>query len=164
MRAQGMRLPRAGVLQEADKHDGVVGQILADARKIRAHLDAELAQLCGRPNARSQQECGREDAARRQDDLARAESLFLAVDARGNAAYPAAIEYEAGCARATDDGEIASAAYRCIEIADCRGGALVRPVAHGNRALAVAKIGIHVRNERDLALLREGLHRLRERR
>src|ERR1700681_1759732 len=99
-----MRLACVRMLQQADEDDGVIGEVLADAREIRAHLDAELAQVRRRSDARSQQEGGRMDAAGGQNDLARAKLSLLAADPGSNAGDAAALEREAGRANAIDDG------------------------------------------------------------
>jgi hypothetical protein len=39
-----VRLPRPAFLQEADKDDGVIGQIFSHTRQIGVHVDAERAQ------------------------------------------------------------------------------------------------------------------------
>src|SRR5262249_25507745 len=83
-------------------------------------------------------------AARRADDRARAKSPRLPADPRADAGDAAPLEYQAGHGRAIDDRQIAARAHRRVEIADRRRCALVRPVAHGHRAVAVAKIGVHV--------------------
>ena len=149
-------------LQQADEHNGVVGQIFTDAAQISAHFDAELAQLRSRSDARSQQEGGRMDAAGGQNDLARAKLSLLAADPRGNAGDAAAVECEAGRDGAADDGEIAAAPHRCVEIADRARRALARPIAHRHCAVAVAKVAIHVCNEGNLPLLRVRMHCLRK--
>ena len=66
--------------------------------------------------------------------------------------------------RPAGDGQIAAPADRRIEIADRRGGALVRPVAHRHRRVAVAEVAVHVGDEGNLPLLRIGVQRLRQRR
>ena len=58
MRPHRFGLPCIPMLKQADEHDGMVGEILPDPGQIRAHLDAELAQVPGRPDARAQQERG----------------------------------------------------------------------------------------------------------
>src|SRR5262245_24793241 len=103
-------------------------------------------------------------AAQREDDLACAQCLLLSVETDADAGGAPSLEYEAGRGGAVDDSQIAARAHRRIEIADRRGRAFVRPVAHGHGAVAIAKIRIHVRDERDLPLLREGTYRLRQRR
>src|SRR5262249_10512244 len=49
MRPHGSGLPVMAMLQQADKYDGMVREIFADAGQIRAHFDAALAQVAGRP-------------------------------------------------------------------------------------------------------------------
>ncbi len=78
-------LPRVATLQQADEHDGVVGQILADAGQIGTHLDAMLVQMAGGPMPAAHQEGGRMHAARGQDDLAASNCLHLAANACGHA-------------------------------------------------------------------------------
>jgi hypothetical protein len=63
-----------------------------------------------------------------------------------------------------DDVQVVAAAHVGVEIADRRRGAFFRPVAHRHRAIAVAKIRIHVGDKRNLPLLREDLHGFRQRR
>ena len=63
-----------------------------------------------------------------------------------------------------DDREIGTRAHRRIEIADRRRGALLGPVAHRHRAVAVAEVRVHVGDERDLVLLRVDVHGLGQRR
>src|SRR5262245_5068980 len=103
-------------------------------------------------------------AAQREDDLARAQYLVLSVETDTDAGGAPSLEYEAGRGGTVDDPQIAARAPCRIEIADRRGRALARPVAHGHGAVAIAKIRIHVRDERDLPLLRKGMYRLRQRR
>ena len=76
-------------------------------------------------------------------------SLFLATDPRADAGDAAALEHEAGRHRPVDDGQVAARAHRGVEIADRRRRALVRPVAHRHRAVAVAEIRVHVGDERE---------------
>ena len=90
--------------------------------------------------------------------------LRLTADPCGHAGDAASVEQQRRDSGAIDDGQIAAGAHRRIEIADRRRRALVRPVAHRHRAIAVAEIRIHVGDERNLALLRERMHRLRQRR
>src|SRR5262249_47040767 len=96
--------------------------------------------------------------------LARGHCFLLSIETDTHAGGAPALEYEAGRGGTVDDPQIAARAHRRIEIADRRGRALVRPVAHGHGAVTLAKIRIHVLDERGLPLLREGMHRLRERR
>ena len=103
-------------------------------------------------------------AAGGEDDFARAEFLCLAADPRAHAGHAAPLEYQSGRSRTIHDGQIAASAHRRVEVADRRRCALVRPVAHGHRAVAVAEIRVHVGDERDLALLRKSVDRLRQRR
>ena len=165
MRPQRGGLPRVAMLQQADEHDGVVGQILADPGQICAHLDPVFAQVAGGPDAGAHQESGRMHAARGQDDLARVEPLHLsAADLCGHAADAAPFEQQCRDGGTIDDGQISARSHRSIEIADRRRRALVRPVAHRHRAIAIAEIRIHVGNERNLPLLRERMYRFRQRR
>ena len=60
----------AGLLQQADEDDGMIGKIFADAGKIRAHRNAEVAQRRRRAKSRAHEKCRRMDAAERDDDLA----------------------------------------------------------------------------------------------
>ena len=59
--------PGGGV---ADLRLGVVVEVRADPRKVCEHVDLEAAQLLRGADARQQQQVGRADRARRQDDLA----------------------------------------------------------------------------------------------
>ena len=164
MRPYQFGLSSIPMLKQTDEYDGMVGEVFPDAGQIRAHLDAELAQVPGRPDARPHQEHGRMHAAGGEDDLARAEFLCLAADPRADAGHAAPLEHQAARSRTIHDRQIAASAHPRVEIADRRRRALLRPVAHGHRAVAVAEIRVHVGDERDLALLRESVDRLRQRR
>src|SRR5262249_1104497 len=76
--------------------------------------------------------------------------------ARGPPGGGAAANKKARRGGGLKDAKMAGGGPRRIEIADRGRCAFVRPVTHGNRAVAVAKIRIHVGDERDLPLLREG--------
>src|SRR5215203_2565686 len=99
-----------------------------------------LAQVTGGPDARAHQERGRMYAAGGQDDLARTELPCLTADLYGHAGDTAPLEQQRRDSGTIDDGQIAARAHRRIEIADRRRSALVRPVAHGHRAIAIAEI------------------------
>ena len=133
-------------------------------RSARTSMPSSRRCAC-RPDARAHQECGRMDAAGASRMISRARNSLSSPSIRALTPVtrlPSNIKPVAD--GAVDDGEIAARAHRRIEIADRRRGALVRPVAHRHRAVAVAKIRVHVGDERDLPLLREGMHGLRQRR
>ena len=71
--------------QYADER--VVGQVLADARRVDQRLDAVLAQVVRRPDAGQHEYLWRTDRARAQDDLLRLHHEALVsgggLDARG---------------------------------------------------------------------------------
>src|SRR5262245_3593267 len=152
------------MLQQTDEYDGMVREIFADSGQIRAHFDAELAQMRRRPYSRAHQKRRRMQAAEREDDLSRAQCFLLSAETDADAGGAPALEYQAGRDGAVDDHQIAARAHCGVEVADRGGRALVRPVAHGHGAVAIAKIRIHIRDERDLPFLREGMYRLRQRR
>ena len=58
MRPYQFGLSSIPMLKQTDEYDGMVGEVFPDAGQIRAHLDAELAQVPGRPDARPHQEHG----------------------------------------------------------------------------------------------------------
>jgi hypothetical protein len=60
------------MLPQPDKDDGVIGEILSDPGQIRAHLDAEFAQVVAGTDPGAHQECGRVHTAGGENDLARA--------------------------------------------------------------------------------------------
>src|SRR6516225_9893715 len=62
------------------------------------------------------------------------------------------------------DGEIAATACGSVEVANRRRRPSQRPIAHRDRAIAVAKIAVHIGDEWDLPFLRENMHCLGERR
>ena len=104
------------------------------------------------------------DTAQRHDDLAGEKFLLLGADPRPHAGNAPAVEYEPAHDCVAGDAEIAAAAYSGIEIADRRRGALPRPVAHRHRAIAVAKITVHIGDERNLPFPCESVHRFCQRR
>jgi len=72
----------------------VVLQVRADARQIRVHVDAELAQAPGVAHARAQQDRGREDRPCAQDDLVRGIAPGFVTHQRVDARRAAAIEQD----------------------------------------------------------------------
>src|SRR5262249_3168626 len=138
MRPYQFGLSSIPMLKQTDEYDGMVGEILPDPGQIRSHLDAELAQWPGWPDARPQQEHGRRPTPAREDDFARAEFLCRAADPRAHAGHAAPLEYQSGRGRTIHDRQIVASAHPHVEIADRRRRALVRPVAHGHRTVPVA--------------------------
>ena len=104
------------------------------------------------------------DPAATENDFARGEAFALVGDDRVHTGDMTPLEHETGRGATGDDGKIAAPAHRSIEVADRRRTALVRPVAHGHRAVAVAEVRIHIGDERDLPLLRIRVNRLGQRR
>src|SRR5690242_3439092 len=157
MRPDLVRLPRTALLQKPNKNDGMVGQVFADRRKIGADLDSKLAQRGRASDAGPHQQGRRMDAAQRHNDLAGEKLFQLTADPDAHTDGAAAFEQKAGHKGIADDLEIAAAPYRGIQIADCCRRALERPIAHRNRAVAVAEITVHVSDECDLPFLRESM-------
>src|SRR5215472_18578252 len=74
------------------------------------------------------------DAAQRHDDLSGEKFLRLGTDVRPHARDTTTIEHKPGHECIADDAQIVAAAHLGIEVADRRGCAPARPVAHRNRA------------------------------
>src|ERR1700730_4545663 len=100
------------------------------------------------------------DTTERENDFPTAKFLFLAADPNSDADSTADFKNQTGGRGAVHDCQVAAAAHGSAEIADRRRGALLRRVAHRHGAIAVAKVRIHVGDERNLPLLREDMHRL----
>ncbi len=163
-RAQALRLPRVRTQMRADEQHRMVLQIAPDARQVRAHIDAMLAQMIGGPDPGAHQHRGCLDRAGAEDDFACAEFALLAVDGRGHAARALSVEQQLRNIRAGRDRQVRPRAHRRIEIADRRRGATRRRVAHRQRTVAVAEIAVHVGDKRHLPRLRECVSRARDRR
>src|SRR5205085_10456916 len=95
------------------------------------------------------------DATERDDDFASKKILVLTADPGPHADGAATVEQKPGHEGVADDAEIVTPPRIGIEIANRRRGAPQRPVAHRHSAIAVAKIVVHVGDERHLTFLRE---------
>ena len=77
---------------------------------------------------------------------------------------PTALEQQPGHQSLCDNVQIVAAPHGGREVADGRGSALLRPIAHRHAAVAIAKIGVHVGDEWNLPFLGKRMHRLGQRR
>ena len=89
-------MPLARLLQQANEDDGMIGKVFADARKIRAHGNAEVTQRRRRANTRAHEKRRRMDAAERNDDLAPVKCFLLAADPGRDPGGATPLEHQAG--------------------------------------------------------------------
>ena len=139
---------------------GMIHQPLADAGQGGDHLDAHVAQMPDRSDARAQQMRRRMNRAARQDHLARAELGVGAVDRGGDADTTRAVEDQRLHLRVGRDAEVGPLARGGVEVAHRGGDALLLGVGMRDREIAVDELAVLVGQElhaRELAGLAHGL-------
>ena len=126
----------------------MVHQPLPDPRQIGAHLDAEIHQRPGRPDAGAQQVRRRMDRAGADDDFAPglidAEFGLRPFDERLDADAAGALEEQLGNLRLGRDRQVRTAPRAVVEIADRGRDAAIVKIGDRDREIAVSVLAVLV--------------------
>src|SRR4029453_12014952 len=95
----------------------MVSEVLADARHILHHGNAQAPELCGWPHAREHEELGRSDSPGTQDDVRTGDGIRLLATVHGDPHRPVALKQNAVPQTVGSNGEVQAVPTR-VQVAE----------------------------------------------